>query len=193
MVSSRRPNILVTGTPGSGKTSLSRRIVERLGADDYSHVELSAYVRENGMTLEYDEHFDTYEIDEDRTLDALEPVQARGGMVMDHHSSDWFPERWFALVVVLHAATEVLWDRLSARGYSAHKVRENVQCEILNVVRDEAFESYPNAVILELQSDTEAQQNEAVDAIARAVEQITRHEYEEDGQEQEEEEKRSVC
>jgi adenylate kinase len=39
----------------------------------------------------------------------------QGGYVIDYHGCDFFPERFFSLVVVLHADTAVLWDRLSAR------------------------------------------------------------------------------
>jgi broad-specificity NMP kinase len=38
-----------------------------------------------------------------------------GGFVVDYHGCDFFPERFFRLVVVLHADTAVLWDRLAAR------------------------------------------------------------------------------
>jgi adenylate kinase len=38
-----------------------------------------------------------------------------GGKIVDHHGCDWFPERFFQLVVVLRADNTVLWDRLEKR------------------------------------------------------------------------------
>ena len=38
-----------------------------------------------------------------------------GGNVVDYHGCDFFPERYFQLVVVLRADTSVLWNRLEAR------------------------------------------------------------------------------
>ena len=36
-------------------------------------------------------------------------------MIVDYHGSDWFPERWFDLVIVLTTDNTVLYDRLQAR------------------------------------------------------------------------------
>ena len=38
-----------------------------------------------------------------------------GGKIVDHHGCDFFPQRFFQLVVVLRAPTELLWDRLERR------------------------------------------------------------------------------
>jgi adenylate kinase len=38
-----------------------------------------------------------------------------GGVVVDYHSCDFFPEDWFDLIVVLRTSTEVLFDRLEKR------------------------------------------------------------------------------
>lgn len=38
-----------------------------------------------------------------------------GGNVVDYHGCDFFPERYFSLVVVLRTDTSVLWERLQAR------------------------------------------------------------------------------
>lgn len=84
-----------------------------------------------------------------------------GGNVVDTHTVDYFPERWFDLVIVLRASTESVYDRLSARGYHQAKIDENVQSEILQVCLDEANDSYKTEVVWELKSDTveEMEQN----------------------------------
>ena len=48
-------------------------------------------------------------------LDHMEPLMSTGGKVVDFHSCDLFPERWFQLVVVLRADTNVLYGRLEKR------------------------------------------------------------------------------
>ena len=52
------------------------------------------------------------------------------------------PCRWFDLVVVLMADNTVLYERLEKRGYEQKKISENVQCEIMQVIAEEARESY---------------------------------------------------
>ncbi len=65
-----------------------------------------------------------------------------GGYVVDFHTCDFFPERWFDLVIVLRADNSVLYNRLNARGYKENKIIENIDAEIHQVVLDEAQESY---------------------------------------------------
>ena len=89
-----------------------------------------------------DEH-DALLLDEDKVVDALDPLLAAGGVVVDYHGSDFFPVRFFDAVLVLTTDTAVLWDRLEARGYGEAKIRENVQCEIMRVCADEAEGAYP--------------------------------------------------
>lgn len=57
-------------------------------------------------------------------LDALEPLfparddedqLSKGGVILDHHGCDLFPERWADLVVVMTCDHEILWERLEQR------------------------------------------------------------------------------
>ena len=50
--------------------------------------------------------------------------------------------RWFDLIVVLTCDNTILYDRLIARNYKLNKIQENVQCEIMKIVLDEAFDNY---------------------------------------------------
>jgi AAA domain len=70
-----------------------------------------------------------------------------GGVIVDHHSCEFFPERFFDLVVVLTTDNTVLYDRLKARGYADKKIQENVQCEIMHVPCEEAQRSYKADVV----------------------------------------------
>lgn len=104
-----------------------------------------------------DEQLDTFILDEDKLLDLMEPMVASAadtGVVVDFYSCELFPERWFDLVLVLRANTEVLYDRLTARGYSEQKRSENVTCEIMQVVLEEAREAYAEEIVQEVPSNT---------------------------------------
>ena len=93
-------------------------------------------------------------LDEDKIVDEMEELMAEGGKVVDFHTCDFFPERWFDLVVVLRVDNTILFDRLQKRGYSNKKVAENVECEIMEVVMQEARESYALEIVQELTSRT---------------------------------------
>lgn len=110
-----------------------------------------------------DEH-DALLLDEDKVVDALDPILAAGGVVVDYHGSDFFPARFFDRILVLTADTAVLWDRLEARGYGESKVRENVQCEIMRVCADEALSAWPANAVVVAASNTVEDMDACVDA-----------------------------
>lgn len=90
----------------------------------------------------WDEEFECFILDEDKVCDELEDTMTAGGNIVDHHSCDFFPERWFDAVVVLQTDNSILFQRLEGRGYSEKKINENIECEIFMVVTEEARESY---------------------------------------------------
>ena len=57
-------------------------------------------------------------------------------------------------MLVLCANNTVLYDRLVERGYDQKKVTENIECEIMQVVLQEARESYPEEAVHQVQSDS---------------------------------------
>eukprot|EP01064_Diplonema_japonicum_P028338 TRINITY_DN4327_c0_g1_i1.p1 TRINITY_DN4327_c0_g1~~TRINITY_DN4327_c0_g1_i1.p1 ORF type:complete len:178 (+),score=36.97 TRINITY_DN4327_c0_g1_i1:249-782(+) len=161
------PNLLITGTPGVGKTSLAKAIAECTGL---AHVNVGDVVKEHGFVEGKDEEFDTLIPDEDALLDHLEDIMVEGGKVVDYHSSELFPERWFQLVIVLRCETTHLFDRLVARGYSDKKREENLECEIIGICNEEARESYKQEIVHEMPSNSIEDQ----DAIIEKVEQWCR-------------------
>lgn len=125
----------LTGTPGTGKTTLSSELRRR----GYEVVDGKAFIRENGLLGEYDRERDTYEVDLDALNDALEPFRAEAGpVVFDSHLSHFMDSRG---ILLLRCSPEVLAGRLRSRGYSEAKVRENVQAEILDEILCEASET----------------------------------------------------
>lgn len=56
-------------------------------------------------------------------------------------------------MVVLRTSTEVLYDRLKARGYKEAKLQENMDAEIMQVILEEARDGFEEGVVWELASD----------------------------------------
>lgn len=106
-------------------------------------------------------------VDEDKLLDAIEEDLERGGLIIDWHVCDIFPERLIDLVVVLRSSTDVLYDRLKARNYPESKMQENIDAEIMQVILDEAKSSYEKEIVIELNSDTIEELEENVERIVQ--------------------------
>lgn len=62
-VNRTKPNILITGTPGTGKTTISDLIASASGL---KHFDVGQVVRRSDLHSGYDEEYDAYYIDEDK-------------------------------------------------------------------------------------------------------------------------------
>ncbi|GFQ05619.1 adenylate kinase isoenzyme 6 homolog [Phtheirospermum japonicum] len=80
-------------------------------------------------------------------------MMEEGGNIVDHHGCDFFLERWFDRVVVLQTDNPVLYDRLTKRIYTGKKRSNNVECEIFQVLLEDAKESCSEDIVVALRSD----------------------------------------
>ncbi|VDP07378.1 unnamed protein product [Soboliphyme baturini] len=145
------PNILVTGTPGCGKSILAEQLAVRSGLTYASVAKIAA---NNNFYEEYDENYECYVLDEEKLVDYMEDQMDRGGNIVDYHGCDLFPQRWFDAVFVLRTDNTVLYDRLMRRNYNPKKLQENIECEIFGVLYEEAVQSYDPTIVYQLQNDT---------------------------------------
>ena len=147
------PNILITGTPGTGKSTLGKKLAEEV--KELKYINIGDLSKEKGFLGDWDETYECHELDEDPLLDHLEVPVASGGVIIDHHVCDFFPERFFDIVFVLRTNNTTLHDRLTERKYNSKKLEDNLQCEIFQTVLDEAKESYKEEIVHELESNCE--------------------------------------
>ncbi len=123
--------IIVTGTPGTGKTSVSRLLAEKLGC---IHLDVSRYVIESGMYISYDEKRQSYVIDEDKVREAIKKlVETSKCIIIDIHYPELLDFLQPDIVIILRAAPGTLEKRLKPRNWPENKVKENIMAEILGV------------------------------------------------------------
>merc|ERR1712226_1536616 len=162
------PNILITGTPGTGKSTLAEELANRTGLN---YVNIGDLAKENELFEGFDNEYECPVIDEDRVVDELEDRMSQGGNVIDYHGCEFFPERWFDIVFVLRTENGNLFDRLQARGYTGKKLEDNIQCEIFQTILDEAKESYKQEIVHELPSNTPEEMEDNLEKIIAWIEQ----------------------
>ncbi|KAI9841919.1 MAG: factor activating pos9 [Sclerophora amabilis] len=146
----KNPNIIVTGTPGVGKTSHCEQLARNTGLTNLS---INQVVKERQCHEGWDDELKCWIVDEDKLLDLIEDEVKTGGRIIDWHACDLFPKSWIDLVVVLRTDSTLLYDRLSSRGYTAAKIDVNMDTEIMQVLLEEARGSYDKDIIVELKSN----------------------------------------
>ena len=150
------PNILISGTPGVGKTSFTTLLQSRiLDEKNYQmkNINLGNIVNENKLYKEWNDEFNVPVFDDDMICDYLEPIIEEGGCLLDFHSAGFIPEDWIDLIVLLRCNNTELYDRLKERGYNEKKITENIECEIMEVTADDVKENFDNEKIIELKSE----------------------------------------
>jgi adenylate kinase len=58
-----RPNILITGTPGTGKTSLCERVAAETGM---TNINVGQWVKDKALHSGWDEEFQCFTLDDDK-------------------------------------------------------------------------------------------------------------------------------
>lgn len=88
ITTNKKPNILITGTPGTGKTVTASAAAEKIG---FSYINIGDLVKEHNCHTGKDEKFDSYIVDDDKLLDVVDPLVSSGGCIVDYHDPGLFP------------------------------------------------------------------------------------------------------
>jgi adenylate kinase len=152
-VQRKTPNILVTGTPGTGKTTFCQLLNQSL---NFKYLPIGKLIIDNGLYDEWNKEFDVPEFSDEKLVSfiATHYDVAAGGLLFDFHSADVFPQDYFDLIVLMRCENEILYKRLEARGYKQEKITENIECEIFEEVKLDIEDHYANPdLVLELRNE----------------------------------------
>ena len=144
------PVYVVTGTPGTGKTTVSTILSERLGA---RHIELSKFSIEKGYVTEDDVKRDTKVVDMDALGSAVRDIIEKSALpviVDGHYAHDLVDEPLISCLFVFRRQPWDLKGVLETRHYSNEKVWENLEAEIMGVITGEALELIPSSKVIEV-------------------------------------------
>jgi len=160
---------IVTGPPGTGKTTVSTILSERLGA---RHIELSRFSIENGYVIEDDVERDTKVVDMGALGSAVRDIidKSVSPVIIDgHYAHELIEEPVISFLFVLRKRPWDLKSVLEARQYSSDKVWENLESEIMGVITGDALELIPSSKVIEVDISDQSPQ-ETVNQIHRMIE-----------------------
>ncbi|MCD6478073.1 MAG: adenylate kinase family protein [Candidatus Aenigmarchaeota archaeon] len=144
--------IAISGTPGTGKTEVSRKLSELLG---YEYIDLNKLAEENGLVVGFDKKRNSKIIETRKFKNLKIPENS----VIDGHLSHFVPAD---LVVVLRTRPYILKERLKKKGWPPKKVEENVEAEVLGICSFEAYEE--NQRVVEIDTT-----NKSPEVIAKVI------------------------
>jgi adenylate kinase len=148
--------ILITGTPGTGKTTISRLLATELRA---CYVDPKTLLRRKEIDYTYDKKRKTRTVSLKRLRNRLCELAARTdhGLVIDSHIAlETGPLPRLVRAIVLRCDPIVLERRLERKRWSKSKIGENLQAEILDICLWDAVENYGWNKILEIDTTEKA-------------------------------------
>ncbi|MBS3119136.1 AAA family ATPase [Candidatus Woesearchaeota archaeon] len=146
--------LIITGTPGTGKTTLAEQLSKKYG---YQRLDFNRFIKENRLREKYEKKRRTWlvnmiklktillkKIDDIKTKNKAPKV-----LVIDSHLAHHLPKKSVNLCIVTTADLKTIQNRLEKRGYSRVKIRENLDAEIFQVCLNEAKEMGHRPIILD--------------------------------------------
>ena len=153
--------IAVSGTPGTGKTTISKKLALRL---NYFYFDVNYFIAKNKLYEGYDRKRKTRVVDTAKLNKALikeintltkKPINGKSnkkipikhkklkkinGIIIDSHLSHYLPKKYVDLCIITKCGINELNKRLKKKGYGKNKIQENLQAEIFGICMSEAKE-----------------------------------------------------
>jgi len=143
--------IIVTGTPGVGKTVVARLLAKKMG---FALSSLGDLVRKDRLHKGFDRRARSYLIDEHsvrRRLQGHFEDHRKNGIVFETHSVNSILPRTRGMVaIVLRLDPLVLAKRLRARNWPKLKIWENVESEMIDVSLYDSLKVLGKTRVLEI-------------------------------------------
>jgi adenylate kinase len=140
---------LVSGTPGTGKTTIAKELARRLS---YKFIDIGKLAENEHIYTGLDAERNTRIIDEQRLAKRIgvEITASNGRIVVSSHYAEIVNPKLVDRVIVLRTHPDTLRERLRERGWSTQKIKENLEAEILGVCSFNALRKYGKERVYEI-------------------------------------------
>jgi len=145
--------VAITGTAGTGKTYMAKKISKKFG---WKHVEIGKLVKNKKLYSGYDRKFKSYVVNQKKFVGCIKKlVKENKNTILDGHLSHSLPKSLLNIVIVLRCKPSVLEKRLRKRKYSKEKVKQNVEAELIGLISWEARKKHKNVWEIECTKNKE--------------------------------------
>ena len=139
--------ISISGTPGTGKTTLARKLAKTAG---YKYLNVGRLIKSKNIAESYDRKRRCYVVDIKKLNKVLiEKIRKFPDIIIDSHLSHYLPKEYVNLCIITKCSLKALEGRLKKKRYSKQKIRENLDCEIFDVCLNEAKEAGHKVIVVD--------------------------------------------
>ena len=143
--------ILLTGTPGTGKSILAASISNEINCKLFN---INKIVVEHELFSEWDETRNIPIIDDNKInqyfLDFLNSSSNDAIILIEGHYFEFLSPDLINKVIILRTHPSILQERLQKRNYKPEKIKENVQAEILGNIMGTILEKYAQVPLFQV-------------------------------------------
>ncbi|MBI2541537.1 adenylate kinase family protein [Candidatus Woesearchaeota archaeon] len=138
--------VIVSGTPGTGKTAIAKKLAKKL---NFYYLDVNEQIKKHKLHESYDRKRKSKIINVSKLnkflikyINQFKTGNSKKykGIVIDSHLSHHLPRKYVDLCIVAKCGINELNKRLKKRRYSKGKIIENLQAEIFDVCYNEALE-----------------------------------------------------
>ncbi len=159
--------IALTGTPGSGKTS----VAEVLKTKGFNILDLNKLACDKNFFIGKDTRRDSYIIDIEKfNRYIFDNYGGKEIVFIEGHLSHLL--KTVEKIIILRCHPEILKNNLSKKGWNIEKIKENVLAEILDIILCETVEIHKEDNIFEINGS-----DKSVEEIANIIIEITKNKF----------------
>jgi len=156
--------IAITGTPGTGKTSISK-LLEKKG---FTVVDLNKIAVEKNFVLGYDKNRDSKIVDVVKLDRYVKKNYSKKDLIfVEGHLSHLL--KCVDKVIVLRMHPSQLSKNLEKKGWKKNKIKENLEVELLDVILCEAVNIHSQNNVFEINA-TDESLDDLVEIIVKIIE-----------------------
>tara|TARA_Y100000310_G_C20651012_1_gene799436 strand:+ start:241 stop:720 length:480 start_codon:yes stop_codon:yes gene_type:complete len=139
--------IAVTGSVGSGKTTIAKKLAKALKV---KYVDVNFLIKKNKIHDSYDRKNKCYVVDTKKLNKFLiSLIKEDNNLILDSHLSHYLPKKYVDLCIVTICDIEVLGKRLKKRKYSKDKIADNLEAEIFRSCLFESKKNKHNILVID--------------------------------------------
>ena len=149
--------LCVTGTPGTGKTTLAKNLARKL---NFLYLDVNEIISKYKMAEGYDKKRKTKIVGIKKLnkflinkIKIIKKSKKYAGIIIDSHLSHYLPRKYVDFCIVTKCGIKEMNKRLKKKKFNRNKIQENIQAEIFDICYNEAKGRKHKIIVMDTTKD----------------------------------------